>query len=116
MTSATRAVPLLLALALIVGCRSRTIRGSDEVVPTERCFGAGATLDSAEAVRRAAHALESPGVLLRPRTIQAVRDEGIEIGLLVSLAVAQPPNVAGGGGMVWVDLESGCALVLRRYE
>ncbi len=112
----TRAVPLLLALTLVVGCHALAIRGSDEVVRTERCFGAGATLDSAEAVRRAAHALEGPGIILRPRTIQAVRDEGIEIGLLVGLAVAQPPNVAGGGGMVWVDLETGCALVLRRYE
>jgi hypothetical protein len=53
---------------------------------------------------------------LEPNNIQPVRAEGIELGLLISLRVAAPPNLVGGGGLVWVDLETGCAIVLRRYE
>lgn len=85
-------------------------------VTIPRCIEAGGGVDSAFAVKQARRALSPSGTTFEPRVIQPIRDEGIEVGLIVSLASVQPRNVVGGGGLVWVDLESGCAIVLRRYE
>lgn len=95
----------------------KTVQGS--APPTsvsQKCTAVGRGVDSTFAVDQARRALASTGVTLAPRLIQPVRDQGIDLGLLISLAVTVPPNVVGGGGLVWVDLESGCAVVLRRYE
>lgn len=107
-------------VALIVmathGCRPQPSERAVHSPSPTRCVQAGAGVDSAQAVLRAIRALEQPGETLIARQMQPVRDQGVELGLLVSLAVARPQNMVGGGGLVWVDLESGCAIVLRRYE
>ena len=46
---------------------------------------------------------------------QIIKTSTLEQGVIVSVVVARPP-VLGRGGLVWVDLETGCPIVLRRYE
>lgn len=110
-----------LMLSVVSACQTHS-RGADVATPamtqgvSHRCIALGAAVDSIFAVEQARRALAQPGVTLAPRQIQPVRDQGIELGLLISLAVTEPRNLVGGGGLVWVDLESGCAIVLRRYE
>lgn len=107
----------LLLLAVVAACRVRSgDAGRTESARTGRCASPGVNLDSAFAVGEARRILSQPGMTLEPNNIQPVRAEGIELGLLISLRVAAPPNLVGGGGLVWVDLETGCAIVLRRYE
>lgn len=111
------------ALAIVaVVCFACSQHRSSESVPASTPAGAlsctppGRAIDSTFAVERARGVLEQPGLTLEPRSIQPIRDQGIELGLLISLAVVQPANVVGGGGLVWVDVETGCPIVLRRYE
>ena len=117
-------IRLLTASVLVgqaVGCRAAP--------PSERPSGAtpftaqrpaacswGRNIDSAYVVGVAAEAL-SPGGLadLRPVAYEAIVADGpIEEGILVRLAPHAPR--LGGGGLVFVDAESGCALALRVYE
>ena len=108
---------MALLVSVVSGCRRQPETARDLIsIPSQRCVSPGTTVDSAFVVEQARRALSQPGEMLAPRLIQPVRDQSIELGLLVSLEVANPPKVVGGGGLVWVDLESGCALVLRRYE
>lgn len=108
---------MALLVSVVSGCQpQREAAQASFPTSSQRCVAAGTTVDSAFVVEQARRALSRSGETLAPRLIQPVRDQSIELGLLVSFAVADPPNVVGGGGMVWVDLESGCAIVLRRYE
>ena len=108
-----------LATAAVV-CLACAQQRSSESAPTPSralsCAPPGRTIDSVFAVEQARGVLAQPGVTLEPRSIQPIRDQGIELGLLIGLAVGQPRNVVGGGGLVWVDVETGCPIVLRRYE
>jgi len=67
-------------------------------------------------VRAAAEAIagtEGAGILV-PHTYEAVVAPGpIEEGVLVRLLV---PGQVGGGGLAYVDIESGCAMALKLYE
>jgi hypothetical protein len=83
--------------------------------PTQPCDRARGTVDRTFAVEQARRALSQPGVTLKVDSIQVVRGQGIELGLIISLLSETPP-VVGGGGLVWVDVETGCPIVLRRYE
>ena len=106
-----------LLVSVVSGCRRQQEAVSALIpIPSQRCVAPGTTVDSAFVVEQARRALSRPGEMLAPRLIQPVRDQSIELGLLVSLDVVNPPTVVGGGGLVWIDLESGCAIVLRRYE
>ena len=114
-------VVLSVAAATAMGCQQQSKGASSgTTLPSSQarnsCSGAVSGVDSSFAIRQAKAALAMPGMTLEPRLIQPVRDEGIELGLLISLAVTQPRNTVGGGGLVWVDVETGCAIVLRRYE
>jgi hypothetical protein len=40
----------------------------------------------------------------------------LQEGLVMRLTAAEPAVTVGGGGLVWVDAETGCATVLARYE
>ena len=117
-----RVFPSISLMILVVsGCQTQSKAAEDSPPSTkqpadQRCTAAGGGVDSTFAIEQARRALSQPGVTLAPRLIQPVRDQGIELGLLISLAVTEPRNVVGGGGLAWVDLESGCAIVLRRYE
>jgi hypothetical protein len=37
-------------------------------------------------------------------------------GYVVRMMAAEPAKTVGGGGVVWIDGETGCANVLLRYE
>jgi hypothetical protein len=67
-------------------------------------------------VEQARRALSQPAYRLEPGAILPIQVEGVELGVVVSLTVAEPGNTVGGGGLVWVDIETGCSIVLRRYE
>jgi hypothetical protein len=81
--------------------------------PTKRCVSTSVTIDSSFAVRAASAALQAQDSLgpFKPAKIRA-----FEEGFLVSLVVAKEPPTLGGGGLVWVDGDSGCAVILRLYE
>ena len=74
-------------------------------------------MDSAYVVRAAAEAFGPHGpASLEPMSFEPVVAPGpINEGILVRL---RPRNrsVIGGGGLAFVEEESGCAIVLRRYE
>lgn len=108
---------ITLIVAIVSGCQNQSgAEQSSTASMNQRCVAAGASVDSSFAVQQARQVLLQPGMALAPRLIQPVRDQGIELGLLISLAVTEPRNVVGGGGMAWGGFESGCAIVLRRYE
>ncbi len=80
------------------------------------CSGT-ADFDSAYVVRVAAEAFAGPAGLevLQPLEYQAVVSKyGTEEGLLVRLVPRA--SQAGGGGLAYVDAESGCAIALKSYE
>jgi hypothetical protein len=76
------------------------------------CNTTGRTIDSAFAVDQARTAFQTDTArfVLAPSTIDRVKE-----GLLVRLVVTEPRGTLGGG-LVWVDTETGCAIVLIRYE
>ena len=114
-------VAATVALAHGAACSSapRTERAPDANGFAGQRVGAcssGRTVDSAYVVRAAAQAIartERAGMLL-PHTYEAVISPGpIEEGVLVRLLV---PGQVGGGGLAFVDIESGCAIALKLYE
>lgn len=115
----TRRASVCLVLVL-VGCQAQS-KPSEGSATAQRpasqgCVAVGGSVDSAFAMAQARRALGQSGPPLAAHLIQPIRDQGIELGLLISLIASEPSKVVGGGGLVWVDLESGCATVLRRYE
>src|SRR5688500_16049056 len=74
-------------------------------------------MDSAYVVRAAAEAFGARGpAALEPTSFEPLVAPGpINEGVLVRLR-PRNRNVIGGGGLAFVDEESGCAIVLRRYE
>jgi hypothetical protein len=48
-------------------------------------------------------------ISLRPDSVGRVGG-----GLVVRMLPAKP--IVGGGGLVWIDLETACAMVLKRFE
>ena len=71
------------------------------------CVPITESVDTTRAVRMAIGSL-GPDHL----TVHSVRV--IEEGFIISLVSAE--HLVGGGGLVWVDGENGCPIVLRRYE
>jgi hypothetical protein len=80
---------------------------------TQWCTVRGRNLDSVFAVDQAGGALKEPG---KARVFRPVFIDRVKEGLLIRMVVAQPPGFLGGGGLVWIDAETGCAIVLIRYE
>ena len=78
---------------------------------------AGRLIDSAYVVRAAAEAIAGPegADALAPYTYESVTAQGLLEGILVRLA-PRARSTRGGGGLAFVDVESGCAVALRRYE
>jgi hypothetical protein len=78
-----------------------------------QCAPLGTVVDTAYAVRAASEALQARDSLgpFKPAKVTAL-DEGF----VISLVVAREPPPAGGGGLVWVDTETGCPVLLRLYE
>jgi hypothetical protein len=112
---------LALAAAFTLGCRggSHRQRGPERTAFAAQRPGAcssGRSIDSAYVVSVAVEALPLPtgAGTLRPISYEAVVSPGgIEEGILVRLVA---PGRVGGGGLAFVDSESGWALALRIYE
>jgi hypothetical protein len=77
------------------------------------CNTTGRTIDSAFAVDQARVALQTDTArfVLAPSSIDRVKE-----GLLIRLIVIEPRGTLGGGGLVWIDTETACAIVLTRYQ
>lgn len=85
--------------------------GRPEPVPPGWCVAANHPVDSTymiEAGRRALTLNRSDG----PRSAETLYRS--EQGFIVQYV--SRGKVLGGGGLVWIDGETGCAIVLRRFE
>ena len=110
------------AVALVVACQAApqsTLPPGDGTVGRRvgEC-SAGRSIDSAYVVRAAAEAVGGAdgAATLRPVTFEPVVAPGpIEEGILVRLA-PRASGQLGGGGLAFVDGESGCAVALKLYE
>lgn len=86
------------------------------------CISATERVDSAFAVVQAKRILQDTSLSLKPSSVTPVGpqslldDRPMFQGFLVSLGPARRPLVLGGGALVWIDGETGCAIVLKRYE
>jgi|SRR5437867_2433528 len=82
------------------------------------CVAQGATVDSVFVVAQALSIVEDTLLPLQPYSIRRVEEHvgGVSLlqGFLVSLMPTRP--TLGGGGLVWVDSETGCPILLERYE
>jgi phage-related tail fiber protein len=115
----TRASPYYFAplLAMLAGCSGESSKVRAPVHAAQQwCVAAGGVVDSAFAVEQARNAVigstfSSSSMSLKPYAIQPV-----EQGILVSLVSAGPGVSLGGGGLVWIDGETGCPILLKRYE
>jgi hypothetical protein len=84
------------------------------------CVARNERVDSTFAVAQAQRLLEDTLLPLKADSVRTVGMQSLLDGLPVFegwLVVLSPTRLAlGGGGRVWVDGETGCAIVLRRYE
>ena len=116
-----RLAPVMLALvSLCVATRPAVAQGNGSSRPRGWCTDSTRGGDSSFVVDQAIRALSDSvtrrlGIVYRVDSYQAVSVETLLQGIIVSLVVAHP-QVIGGGGLVWVDGETDCAIVLRRYE
>ena len=114
MTPIRSAVSMLGASLGLLACTHQSSMAQASPSPlSKRCVSTTTTIDSSCAVRVASAELAKQDSLgpYKPASVRAL-DEGF----VVSLVVAKEPPPLGGGGLVWVDAETGCAVVLRLYE
>lgn len=113
-----RVAPLMtLTVLSLCACASAMVASHQPASPSRPwCIAREQELDSTLAVAQARRALGQHDIALEPDSIQVIRGKGIELGLLISLVAGGRSNVLGGGGLVWVDIETGCPIVLLRYE
>ena|SRR5438552_762413 len=83
------------------------------VRPPLKCELAGTKLNEFIAEVQARGALSEGPFDKSPFTIYSVK--AVDDGFLVSLGPTEPMTL-GGGGLVWVDGETGCLSILRRYQ
>jgi len=91
-------------------------RTSEELSGAQSCLPSGTNLDSVFAVTQARSALAQADLALRVSSFRMIREEGVDLGLIISFVPGRQPPPAGGGGLVWLDIETACPTVLRRYE
>ena len=104
------------------------LRGPGEVkleknlspIRADWCVARNEQVDSAFAVAQAQRVLEDTLLPLKADSVRSVGTQSLLDGLPVFegwlLTLSPTRLVLGGGGRVWVDGETGCAIVLRRYE
>ena len=116
------------ALGLLAACHGAGHLPAARDVPTPRrtpirpdwCVAATERVDSAFAVQKAQQVLQDSLLLLKPASVKSVGEQSLLDGFpmfegfLVTLVATR--LVAGGGGLVWVDGETGCTILLKRYE
>ena len=107
---------VLLVCASTVGSCKGESRAAPVSLPLGKwCISGGAVVDSSFAVAQARDALT--GRYLSGE-YEPLGVEHTAQGILVSLgsrSVGKSISL-GGGGLVWVDGETGCAIVLKHYE
>jgi hypothetical protein len=110
----------VIPLAAALGCRDMP-RVATQGRTTARQVGqrpaacsAGRTIDSAYVVGAARGALGGDSTLVALSYDPVTAPGPIEEGVLVRMVSRR--SRLGGGGLAFVDGESGCALALRRYE
>ena len=52
---------------------------------------------------------------MRVDAFQPIRINQVEMGVLISAVVGNASRL-GGGGLVWVDVETACPIILKEYE
>ena len=105
---------VILAASLLAGCaRSQHQSNAHQV----SCLPDGANADSAFLAQKALGALDHHTSVapLRVETFQPININQIEMGVLISVVISDASQV-GGGGLVWVDVETACPIVLKEYE
>lgn len=118
-----RAVLALLLTSLLALADSTSARDDHEemIVPQRAsCRQPGLKIDSVWVEQVGRRALDSAQTLRAPLVLEELRwvrtRSGLEEGALARFVSSNRTVSSGFGGLVWVDVESGCALVLRRYE
>jgi len=116
-----RLFPVSVELAgLLAAALPLYAQGRKAALPPGWCIGPDHRPDRSFVVRQAIGALSDSvsrrlGFEFKVDDYQIIKTATLEQGVIVSIVVARPP-VLGGGGLVWVDVETGCPIVLRRYE
>src|SRR5574342_267193 len=107
-----------LAAACLLGSVSPIhAQGRRNTLPPGWCIDPGHAPDSSFIVRQAIAVLSDSvtkraGFVLKVADYQVIKTESLEQGVIVSVVVSSP-SVLGGGGLVWVDVETGCPILLR---
>ena len=96
-----------------------------QLPPVSWCVAVGTKVDSAFAVTQARSLFASSDFPLKPQSAERVvarvmsQDSSVSVdlpeGWLVRL-IPENPNTLGGGGLIWVDGETACPVLLRHYE
>ena len=104
---------VFLATVLVSGCAGSR-RAS---APPASCRSEGINADSAYLAHQAMSALggDTSGIPLKVDSFQPINVSQIEMGVLISVVVSDASRL-GEGGLVWVDVETACPIVLKRYE
>lgn len=99
-------------ITLAVACQvhSHTVSPTAAVVP-KWCTQPGRLADSVFMIDQARVALNGPDTSMALKPDSVARVNG---GLVVRMLPVKP--ILGGGGLVWIDLETACTMVLRRFE
>jgi len=115
----TACLSLTLAIILSLGvCLGATAQRQAPARPPGWCVDPGHAVDSSFAAGQAIRALtdsnsKRAGLTFKVNYYQVVAEGQ---GVAISVVPASRPLPVGGGGLVWVDLETGCPIILRHYE
>jgi len=108
---------ILAALLLEASFNLAAAQGSP--VRPHWCTPSARKADSTYIVSQATKVImDSAGTLAAPFRVDdyhVIKTASLEQGVIVSL-VPTNPHTRGGGGLVWVDAETFCPIVLRFYE
>lgn len=113
-------ISLLASLVLVSSGDGHSGRGETARARPEQCRLAAVGVDSSWVEKVSRQALDSaqarhPDLVLEEINWIRTRS-GIEEGALARFVSSSRVVSTGFGGLVWVDMETGCAIVLRRYE
>ena len=116
----TKILAAVFALGAALGCTNesravaQTRRTAGQVAQRPAACSAGRTIDSAYVISAARAALGGDSTLAVLSYEAVVAPGPIEEGILVRMVSGGSRR--GGGGLAFVDVESGCARALRLYE
>jgi hypothetical protein len=112
-----------MTLALIgvaAGPPSVLAQAQPDTLPSGWCIAPGHKPDSTFVARQAIAAVSDSvtkrlGFVFTVGEYQIIKSASSPQGVIVTVGIEHPTGV-GGGGLVWVDLETGCPIVLVRNE